>query len=196
MREHKKELPKFILISLVGGVLGAWLLLQTPEKLFQESIPWLLLFATLLFIFGGYINNSLKRLTSRHRHASVAGKILLILTLFAICVYGGFFNAGQGIVTLSYLALAGYTSINAMNGIKLLISTVVALVAIVIFIYNDAIAWYEGVIVLAGSLVGGFVAAQLSRKLSQHHVRLFVITASIAITTYFFIDTYAGTTIF
>lgn len=193
LREHKKELPKFIIISLVGGVLGAWLLLQTPEKLFQESIPWLLLFATLLFIFGRSINNSLKRITSRHRHASVAGKILLVFTLFSICIYGGFFNAGQGIITLSYLALAGYTSINAMNGIKLLVSTVVALVAIVIFVYNGAIAWYEGTIVLAGSLVGGFVAARISKKLPQHHVRLFVIIASVIITTYFFIDTYAGT---
>lgn len=192
LKEHRKELPKLIIISLVGGVLGAWLLLQTPEKLFRESIPWLLLFATLLFIFGGRINQSLKRLTSRHRHASSVGKVLLALTLFAICIYGGFFNAGQGIITLSYLALAGYTSINAMNGIKLLLSTVVALIAIVIFIYNDAIAWYEGFIVLVGTLFGGYVAAHASRRISQHHVRLVVIMASVAITIYFFIDTYAS----
>ena len=193
LRSHKKELPKLIFIALLGGVLGAWLLLQIPEEAFRTSIPWLLLFATLLFIFGGRINASLKKLSTRHRHASAIGTVLLAITLFGICLYGGFFNAGQGIITLSYLALAGYTNINAMNGIKLLLSTVVALVAIVIFIYNDAIAWYEGLIVLAGALVGGFIAANLSKKLSQHHVRIFVILASIGITIYFFIDTYAGT---
>lgn len=188
---HKNELPRLILISLIGGIVGAWLLLQTPESLFREAIPWLLCLATLLFIFGGKINGLLKQLASSHRHVSSIGKLLLVLMVLGVCIYGGFFNAGLGVIILSYLALAGYTDINAMNGLKLLISTFVSLIAVALFIFDGVIAWYEGVAMLFGTLVGGYVAANISRQLPQNYVRRFVILASSGITFYFFFDVYA-----
>ncbi|SER16168.1 hypothetical protein SAMN03080615_04150 [Amphritea atlantica] len=190
LMEIKDQLPRFILISLIGGICGAWLLLQTPEASFETAVPWLLLFATLLFIFGGQLNRTLRQLGTRHRHASTAAATLLTLLLFGVCLYGGFFNAGLGIISLSYLALAGYTDINRMNGLKLLISTFVSLIAIAMFIYDGVIAWYEGSVVLTGTVVGGYVAAHLSRKLPQQQVRNFVSVASIGITLYFFYDVY------
>ncbi|MFT7491255.1 MAG: putative membrane protein YfcA [Pseudohongiellaceae bacterium] len=190
LKAHKKELPRLVLVSLIGGVLGAWLLLQTPESVFREAIPWLLLFATVLFIVGGKLNSLLRQLTSSHRHASSVGLFLLLLLLLAVCVYGGFFNAGLGIIVLSYLALAGYTNISAMNGIKLLISAAVSLTAITLFIYTGTIAWFEGFVVLIGTMMGGFLAAHISKRIPQRFVRLFVILASCGITAYFFTDVY------
>ncbi|MDO6515373.1 sulfite exporter TauE/SafE family protein [Neptuniibacter sp. 2_MG-2023] len=189
---HKTELLKITILSLIGGIAGAWLLLQTPEAVFMEAVPWLLLFATLLFIFGGQLNSSLKKLATIHRHASSMGTLLLALLLLGVAIYGGFFNAGLGIITLSYLALAGYNDINVMNGLKLLVSSLVSLIAIILFMIDGAIDWYSGTIVLLGSLAGGYVAAILSKKLPQQAVRLFVIFASIAITAYFFYDTYGS----
>ncbi len=187
---YKAKLPALISISLVGGIVGAWLLLQTPQSLFREAIPWLLLFATALFIFGENINHAIKKMSAVNRHASVLGVVLSSLLLLAVCVYGGFFNAGLGIIALSYLALVGYTDINVMNGMKLLISSMVSLIAIVVFIVNDVIAWYEGGIVLVGSLLGGYMAARISKHLPQRYVRNFVIIASCCVTVYFFSDTY------
>jgi len=77
-----------------------------------------------------------------------------------------------------------------MNGLKLLISTVVSLIAIAVFIVNGIIVWYEGTIVLLGTLVGGYVSAHISRQLPQQQIRNFVIAASCAITVYFFYDVY------
>ncbi len=187
---HKEQLPRYVLISLIGGILGAWLLLQTPEALFREAIPWLLLFATVLFIYGGRLNSALSSLASRHRHASTVGRSMLLLLLLAVCIYGGFFNAGLGIIILSYLAVSGHSNINTMNGLKLLVSTCVSLIAIALFIYDGVIAWYQGSIVLVGTMVGGYVAAHYSRQLPQDYVRSFVIIASIGITLYFFYDIY------
>ena len=187
---HKEELPRYVVISLLGGLAGAWLLLRTPEALFREAIPWLLLFATLLFVFGGQIYGALRKLSSRHRHASFVGGVLLMLLLFGVSLYGGFFNAGLGIIILSYLALAGHTNINAMNGLKLLVSSSVSLIAIALFIYDGVIAWYEGTAVLIGTLAGGYMAAHFSRKLPQRMVRSVVILASVGITLYFFYDIY------
>ena len=79
---HKKELPRFVITSLIGGITGAWLLLQTPEALFKEAIPWLLLFATILFVFGEQLNRSLKSLSSRHKYASSVGAFLVYLLLW------------------------------------------------------------------------------------------------------------------
>lgn len=189
---HKDELFLIIMMSLIGGIAGAWLLLKTPESIFREAIPWLLLFATVLFIFGGQINAKLKTAASKHQHASSIGGVLLLIMLLGVSTYGGFFNAGLGIITLSYLALAGHTNINTMNGLKLLISSIVSLIAIALFIYHEVIAWYEGTIVLVGSLAGGYVAAHISRQIPQKHIRNFVIVASIATTLYFFFDIYVN----
>lgn len=186
----KDNIPRIIVLSLFGGVIGAWVLLKTSESVFMEAIPWLLLFATLLFVFGGRLNVAFKRLSSVHKHASLLGGLILSVFLVLVSLYGGFFNAGLGIISLSYLALAGYSNINLMNGIKLLISSCVSLIAIVLFIWQDAIEWRSGIIVLLGTLLGGFVSAKVSKNLPQVVVRRFVILASFVITAYFFYDVY------
>ena len=190
LASHRADLPRYIAVGLLGGIAGAWLLLQTPEEGFREAIPWLLLFAMLLFLFGERLNRGLRKLGARHRHASLAGRLLLLMMLFGVCLYGGFFNAGLGIILLSYLVLAGHTDINAMNGIKLLVSSVVSLIAILLFVIDGAIAWREGISVLLGTLAGGYLAAHVSRSIPQSIVRGFVILAGGLITLYFFAVTY------
>lgn len=192
IREHAAELPGFLVISLIGGIAGAWLLLQTSEARFRVAIPWLLLIATLLLAYGPKLNALFGRIASRHRHASRVGQLLQQLMLLGVCTYGGFFNAGLGIVLLSYLTLAGHTNINAMNGLKLFASSAVSLIAIALFVWDGAIAWREGLLVLLGTLAGGYVAAHLSRRLPQRIVRISVLIASAAITAYFFVQTYAA----
>lgn len=190
LKEHRKELILIVISSIFGGALGAFLLLSTSESTFQNAIPWLLLFATLLFIFGGNANTFLRSYSEKNRYANQFRSVLLFLVLFGICVYGGFFNAGLGIVVLSYLTLSGHNNINVMNGIKLVVSSSVSLIAIILFILNDSIAWIEGCFVLIGTLLGGYYSANISMRLSPQHVRLFVIFMSCIITAYFFYITY------
>jgi uncharacterized membrane protein YfcA len=192
LSRHKQSLLPIIIISLLGGAAGAWLLLQTPGHLFREAIPWLLLFATLLLVIGEHVNRLLKQLMTHHQQASLVGGFLIFVLLFGVSLYGGFFNAGLGIITLSYLALAGYNDIHVMNGMKLLISSLVSLTAIFLFMYNDVIAWYEGMMVLGGSVVGGYVAARFSKRGSQSLIKTLVVMVSSLMTLYFFILIYAS----
>ena len=187
---HKKEIALAVVLSLFGGSLGAYLLLRTSESSFETAIPWLLLFATLLFIFGAKANYFLKRYSTTNKYGFQFSSTLFALVLFAVCVYGGFFNAGLGIVVLSYLTLCGHSNINVMNGIKLIVSSSVSLAAIFLFILNDSIAWVQGSAVLVGTLLGGYLSAHLSMKLPQQYIRQFVILMSCAITAYFFYVTY------
>lgn len=185
----KTNLGKIILLSILGGAIGAWCLLQVQEQTFLQVIPWLMLFATVMFVIGGRLNLALGRFSGKGV-SKVVGP-LLALGLLVVSVYGGFFNAGLGIISLSYLVLAGYQDINVMNGVKLLISCGVSATAIVIFVANGAIDWLPTCMVLLGTLVGGYYAADVSRRLPQVWVRRTVTLISIIITAYFFYDTYA-----
>lgn len=190
--KHKQELLFTICLSLIGGAIGAYLLLNTPESLFLEAVPWLLLFATLLFVTGSRLTKVLKSITKEHKHAGLLGSIALSLLLVAVSSYGGFFNAGLGVIALSYLVVAGHQDINLMNGMKLMVSTSVSLVAIAIFMADGSIDWSKGSIVMAGTLIGGYFSARISRQLNPDHVRGFVAVFSALITLYFFIDVYTN----
>lgn len=188
--KHPEVIIFTVIWSLVGGVIGAYLLLNITESLFLEAIPWLLLFATLLFIFGQQISYFATKLAQRASISSHWGTVILALCLVLVSAYGGFFNAGLGVIVLSYLVLAGYKDINQMNGLKLLVSSSVSLVAIAIFVTEGVIDWSRGSVVMAGTLLGGYAAASISRNIKQQHVRSFIALSSISMTIYFFIDVY------
>ncbi len=111
----------------------------------------------------------------------------LAVLLLLVCTYGGFFNAGLGIILLGYFTLAGYQDIHLMNGLKLLVSALVSILAIVMFGVGDLIAWREGAIVLIGTLIGGYAAASAVRVVSQRLVRRSIIVVAAGMTVYFFI---------
>ena len=187
---HKRQIRRLIIIGTVGGAIGAWLLLQTSEHNFKNIIPWLLMFATIIFVSGGYINLKIQTFAEIHKIASHVGTISTIILLSGICIYGGFFNAGLGIIALSYLTLAGYQNLNTMNGLKLLLSVCVSVAAIILFAFNGSIAWIQGFAVLLGTLSGGYLAARISRYLPQNYIKTFITLIAILVTTYFFYEIY------
>ncbi|CAM4145598.1 sulfite exporter TauE/SafE family protein [Vibrio neonatus] len=190
IKKDRANLPKIVLLSIIGGGLGAWSLMRVEEHTFLKVIPWLLLFATVLFIVGPQFNRFLQTLAARYKHASKIGQVSIWCGLLIIATYGGFFNAGLGIISLSFLVIAGYRDINTMNGVKLLISCGVSLTAIVIFMLQGAIDWPATMVVLVGTLVGGYYAAHISRRLPQIWVKNIVVVISVSITCYFFYSTY------
>lgn len=189
--ELKSSIKSTIFYSLIGGAIGAYLLLNVSETQFLVAIPWLLLFATLLFLFGAKISAKLTAISEGTSRRTTLATILVTLLLVFVSAYGGFFNAGLGVIVLSYLVVAGYTDINQMNGVKLLISSCVSIIAIFIFVLDGAIDWYRGIAVMLGSLTGGYIAARVSRQVEQRYVKGFVALSSLFMTLYFFVDVYA-----
>jgi uncharacterized membrane protein YfcA len=180
-------------ISALFGYAGAELLLHVSDEAFRQIVPWLMLFAVVLFAFGGTINRFIQRQAGEATHMKAAGAVLLLALLAAICVYGGFFNAGLGILLLAFLALAGFTDIHAMNGLKLWISSIVAIVAVVRFAISDSIDWYHGSVVLVGVVIGAYVAARLAHRIPQPLIRALVIIYGVGLTGWFFYDVYVVT---
>lgn len=186
IRRYRHQLLGWSVVAVVFGYLGAELLLVVSDKTFAAIVPWLMLVAVLLFVFGGRIGPWLRSLSGERPGARRAGAVALWVFLAAICAYGGFFNAGLGILLLAFFSTAGLTDIHAMNGLKLWISALVALVAVVRFAWSGAIDWYNGSIALLGVTAGGYVAARYAFLIPAKALRIAIIIYGVLMTGWFF----------
>ncbi|MHA6691972.1 sulfite exporter TauE/SafE family protein [Devosia sp. A449] len=191
MVKYKDRLVLYGIMSAIFGYVGAELLLVVSDELFNLVVPWLMAFAVLLFIFGNQINGFVASRSGGGRGMKMLGSVLLMIFLAGVCVYGGFFNAGLGILLLAFLATAGLTDIHAMNGLKLYVSAVVALVAVARFAVSGSIDWYHGSIALVGVVIGGYLAARNAHFIPAQWIRIAVIIYGVAMTGYFFWTAYA-----
>ncbi len=187
------DVPRRVMIplltaSLIGGLLGAYLLLKTPAHTFMRVLPWLTLGATLLFAFG----KKLARGRASVIEHSASREAVIAATLFQFCVgvYGGYFGGGMGIVMLAMLAVLGMTDIHGMNALKSLMGFVINGVAVVTFIIARAVYWKHGIIMIVGAIGGGYLGAHYAMKMPPRWIRWFVVAVGTGMTVYFFWQSY------
>lgn len=152
-------------------------------------MPWLMLGATLLFLFGGRLGRSGSGLG---RDISTSALAFAALFELVVSVYGGYFGGGVGILNLAMLAVIGMTDIHAMNALKSLLGGIINGIAVITFIVAGAVAWKPGVVVIAGALLGGFFGAHYAQRLPAAWIRVFVIVVGIGMSGYFFWKAYFG----
>jgi hypothetical protein len=180
-----------LVTSVAGGWAGAVLLLKTPQHTFLRFVPWLLLSGTLLFAFGNTIRaiagtsavvNDLRKITWR---AIIVSSFVELL----VAVYGGYFGAGIGFITLGMLAALGMRDIHAMGAIRTLLAAAINAAAVVTFILAGAVLWPQCGVMVAGALLGGWFGARYAQKADPRKVRAFVIGIGLAMSAYFFFVT-------
>jgi uncharacterized protein len=177
-----------LITSLAGGIAGAVLLLRTPAHTFLRVLPWLMLGATLLFIFGKKLAGS--RVSSVGHGATTTAIVGASIFELAVAVYGGYFGGGVGIVNLAMLAAVGMTDIHAMNALKSILGVAINGVAAVVFVLKGAIYWPQAMVMIAGALVGGYFGAHYAQRLPQAWIRGFVVAVGSGMTVYFFLKAY------
>ncbi|HET7872264.1 MAG TPA: sulfite exporter TauE/SafE family protein [Terriglobales bacterium] len=184
----RRMLP-LIVITFLGGAVGAALLLKTRPATFDKLIPWLLLLATIMFSLGRRIN----RWVARHHSQTgpslrrVAGMTLLQALL---AVYLGYFGAGVGFVIMAVLAVMGLDDVHAMNGLRTLLVTCGNAVAVGVFIVARAVYWPQALLMLTGAAIGGYAGAWYVQRLDPKKVRYFVIALGFSMSAYFFWKAY------
>jgi uncharacterized membrane protein YfcA len=174
--------------SVIGGIVGAFLLLRTPAHTFLRVLPWLMLGATFLFVFGGRLSRGSK--SSLAHDASTSAIAIAAIFELVVAVYGGYFGGGVGIMNLAMLAALGMTDIHAMNALKVVLGGIINAMAVVTFAVAGAVAWRPGILMIAGAIVGGYFGAHYAQKLPQSWIRAFVIAVGTAMTIYFFWKAY------
>lgn len=185
-REELAQLPRSRLrreavLAAVGGVVGALLLLVTPAKVFAGVVPWLLLFATVLFALGPGLA----------RRAQAGGGPGLSRWrepgLLAVSVYGGYFNGGLGILLLALYTVTGESRLNTANALKNFNSLVLSWLSVAAFVLAGAIAWPQGVLMMAAATVGGLMGARWAKRLPVAWVRMGVIATGVVMSVVFFV---------
>lgn len=169
-----------VAISLVGGAGGAVLLLLTPNDTFRAIVPWLLLLATALFAFA-------PRLLQSVRHTGEAGMFTSLFGLLLVSAYGGYFNGGLGIMLLALFGLLGQSDLNAMNGLKNVVSAVLTAIAVALYAWGGAIVWTEALTMMFAATAGGYAGARLARQLPAIWVRRGIIITGLVMTALFFL---------
>jgi uncharacterized protein len=169
--------------SLIGGGLGAILLRSTPAALFEELVPFLILFATILFIAEPPIQ---KKLRERSGADGIGMAAAPVLTLF-VAIYGGYFGAGMSIMMLSVLGILGMTDILQRNALTNLFSLCVNGVAAILFISLGMVNWHYVLPMAIAATAGGYGAAGLARRVGRVIVRRFVIIVGLAVSLILFV---------
>lgn len=171
--------------AIVGGMLGAALLLLTPQALFEAVVPFLVLFATLLLLY-----QNLRRGKPRGDGSDAAWTLprstLLVRGLqFLVGLYGGYFGAGMGIMMLAMFALLGGREIHRMNGVKVLLSAGINGFASLLFIAAGTVDLPAALVLAAGSTVGGLLGARLAKRTDPRVVRWFVVVIGLVLSCVF-----------
>jgi uncharacterized membrane protein YfcA len=161
-------------ISLVGGALGALLLISTPVSFFAHLVPWLVLFATGLFAYGSF--GPKRRAEQRALDPRIAAGIQ-----FLIAVYGGYFGGGIGFLMLAALTAAGLAVRNA-GATKNVLASVMNAAAVAIFVFTPGIPWLSVAVVALGAMIGGYGGALLLQRVDERLIRGFVVLLGVGLT--------------
>jgi hypothetical protein len=182
-RELERSRPLLVrlgLASLAGGATGALLLIRTPSQTFARLVPFLIFFATLLFIAQEPITRWL-RLETTADERQTGWWTGAILFQFCAAIYGGYFGAGNGILMLSALGLLGISDIHRANGLKNFLGLALNSVAVVAFAVSGIVRWPQALLMAVGAIMGGYYGATIARKLGRTFVRRAVIIIGLAI---------------
>jgi uncharacterized membrane protein YfcA len=170
---HRDWLKTLFLPSLLGGAAGAVLLLQTPTKTFERLAPFLILFATLLFMLQGAV----ARWARADHEDGRSPNRLTVAWLFqlGVGIYGGYFGAGIGILMLAVLGFLGISDIHAANGLKNFFAMCINGLAAIYFVIRGAVDWRVAWIMVAGAILGGYAGARFARFIGRDKARAAVV---------------------
>jgi uncharacterized membrane protein YfcA len=166
------------IISLIGGAIGAVLLLVTPPSFFERLIPWLVLFATISFALGSFRER--RNSTQRLSRSGIAG------VQFAIAIYGGFFGGGIGFLMYAALAAAG-VGIRTAGATKNALAAVMNASAVAIFVFSPQVRWLSAAVYGGGAIIGGIVGSLIAQRVNERVLRVVVVVIGLALTVGLFV---------
>ena len=182
---HAKRLVPLSIASLIGGLLGAWLLVITPSSRFLYLLPWLLLFAAVMFVLSEPLGRWLAT-----RRSSEGSDFWLIAGMALVSVYVGYFGAVGGFLVMALFGLCGVTNIHEMNALKVVTAAVSIGIAVAVFIYSGKVVWSYCWLMALLAALGGYVAARYSKRVNQKVMRRIVASVGFLTAAYFFWHAY------
>jgi uncharacterized membrane protein YfcA len=163
-------------VSVLGGGIGAWLVVVSGDVVFARLVPWLLGTATLLFALAPVLKPKSDK--------ALPWPAVLALQ-FAIAIYGGYFGGGMGILMLAVYTLAGIRDVHEANARKALMGLLLNAMAIMLFVAAGSVRWPQAAVMSVGALAGGYLGARWAMRVSVQRVRVFVVGVGAVMTVLF-----------
>jgi uncharacterized membrane protein YfcA len=185
--EKKGLLILLLAPSLLGGLLGAWVLGHTPNWLFARIVPFLVLFATLLFGMRDRFAGRLGFAGQENAPTTLGAQIWGFFFQLFVAAYGGYFGAGIGILMLASLGVMGLRDIHGMNAIKTIMAFLINGMALIYFIVKELVVWPIAILMAAGAILGGYTGARLAKRVNQRYLRLFIVAVGLGVSVWLFI---------
>jgi len=189
-RDHfvsqRARLLKLLPVAILGGVSGGLLILNTSEDAFRSIIPYLILLATLLLAVQVQVKNWVTRRIG-HAHNEHHNPVFMMGTVFLAAVYGGYFGAGLGVILMAVLGLVTEENMTRLNFLKQALGFVINLAAAIYFAFSGKVDWMVALVMIFGSLLGGWVGGKLAGKMKPEILRWIVVTAGLIAAVAFFI---------
>lgn len=171
--------------SIAGGWFGAFLLAHTPEAVFKQIVPFLILFATLVFAARDWITR-LTRTQREGEQLTLAGRIWGVAVQFGVAIYGGYFGAGQGVMMMAGLSIMGLRNVHRINGIKNALAVINNGVAMIYLASQGLVIWDLAIFMAVGALLGGYLSARVSKRLNPQVIRWVVIAIGLIVSVILF----------
>jgi uncharacterized membrane protein YfcA len=176
----RREVIVLGILSLIGGLAGALILLSLSNPSFRAMVPWLLIAATAIFALGPLLRPAPKEGGTPVGLLGLAGQ-------FATAIYGGFFGAGMGIMMLAVLGLSTGGDYHRVNALKNFLAMVIAAVAIIVFAGGNVVGWLHAAFMIPGGALGGYAGVWLARRVPQVLIRAVIIVVGLLLAVYYFV---------
>jgi uncharacterized protein len=191
IRKNTRLLMPMSLAGLIGGTIGAIVLLNTPQTTFMRLVPWLLLVAATLFAVSRPILRWLdRRAVARHQRAGTQPqpprRRLVFLCTVVVCCYIGYFGAGAGFLIITLLSLFGLEDLNEINALKVVSTSMANGVAFLIFVVSGNVEWRYCLMAMVACAIGGYTSARFARLVPQSVLRTLVIVIGFGMAAWFF----------
>ena len=172
--------------SLAGGLIGAVVLAATPSELFSRIVPFLILFATILFAGRDYFSHLMNSSSQTTGSISLMARMWGFSFQFFVAAYGGYFGAGIGILMLASFSLMGMRDIHKMNAMKTLLASIINGTALLYFIMRGLIVWPVALIMASGAILGGYLGARMAKRVNQKVLWLFIVAVGLSVSAWMF----------
>lgn len=186
LKNQRIILVTLIPAGIIGGLAGGLILLTTGEKVFDELIPYLILFASVLLALQSPIRNWLIKRSGKHSKG-LSTKVWVVIPAALAAVYGGYFGAGLSVIILAILGLVLDDSLTRLNAVKQVLSLSVNISAAIYFMFSDQVVWTVAVLMSIGALIGGALGGRIAGKIKPDTLRIFVVIIGVAVSIIYFI---------
>lgn len=185
LKAQKKRLWLIIPASIIGGIIGGVLLLNSGERLFRSLVPYLILLASLLLAIGEPLKKWLSQRS--HKSTTLSMNVVAFLLIGAAAIYGGYFGAGLSVIVLAVLGLLFTDSLTQLNALKQAVAFSVNIAAAIFFVFSGNVNWLAALVMAAFALMGGVLGGKLAGKISPMALRWTVVVIGVAVSIIYFL---------